>query len=217
MHAILMSDWVDATYSSHQEELRDQINKMNQQGEGYLWITLVIRYTSGDENCIAKPSHIVAKAVSAIPPRRGLFGGQRAEVTVQLTDGRKVPLYDAADMKYTNRFYGQNGKYASPSKEIMDELKKYCYSSIDKDDALACEVFYYAQNDPEDMAELDKLMQDEKKRREEYEAEMKKRAAEADKQKEEQKRQLEKREMEMQAAAKRASEQLRDIFGDDPK
>ena len=104
-----------------------------------------------------------------------------------------------------------------PSKEIMDELKKYCYSSIDTDDSLSSEVFFYAQNDPEDMAKLDKLMRDEKQRREEHEAEMKKWAAEAEKQKEEQKRQQEKRKMEMQAAAKRASEQLRDMFGDDPK
>ncbi|MBO4367891.1 MAG: hypothetical protein J5859_04185 [Clostridia bacterium] len=217
MHEILMSDWVDGTYSNHLEKLRDQIDKMNRQGEGYLWITLVIRYTSGGDNYIAKPSHIVAKAVSATPPRRGLFGGQRAEVTVQLTDGRKVPLYDAADMKYTNRFYGQNGKYASPSKEILDELKKYCYSSIDKDDVLQSEVFFYAQNDPEDMAKLEKLMQDEERRREEHEAEMKKWAAEAEKRKEEQKREQEKKEMEMQAAAKHASERLKDMFGDDPK
>ena len=158
--------------SSILDHFIDKINSINQAGPGYIYI----EESEGREYHDSPTSHmrsvILTKLVSAVPPKIGFWKTTNAEITVQLTDGSIVPLYDSYMMENGNNDTYQSHTYASPSYQIMAELDRYAEhgraketytSSIDRHYATKYKrkVTFYAQNDYEDMKALNDLMEKE--------------------------------------------------------
>ena len=171
--------------SSILDHFIDKINSINLAGPGYIYI----EESEGREYHDGPTSHmrsvILTKLVSAVPPKIGFWKTTNAEITVQLTDGSIVPLYDSYMMENGNNDTYQSHTYASPSYQIMAELDRYAEhgraketytSSIDRHYATKYKrkVTFYAQNDYEDMKALNDLMEKENKRRKDLEEQRRK-------------------------------------------
>lgn len=168
MHKVWLSEWISDTYSSHFDEFREQIKKMADAGEGYLWLSeLVTNDTGSSGRTQGVISRACAKVVSVTVPEKRLFGVKPAEVTVKLTDGSVVPLFDKNRMK-NHSGYGKTGSYAWPSAEIRRELERYRLGfSVTSDYTLSYTAMFFPEDDQTDMITLHELIKSEDRRRSE--------------------------------------------------
>ena len=153
------------------DQFIDNINAINQDGPGYIFIH---KYTYHDSDVsgtiIDDESSIVVKLKSAFPPKKGFLKNTPGSVIVQLTNGAVVPLFDQEMME--KGIYNGNGyvPHAVLSDEINSELNQYSWSPLEPDKnhtkSVGMRARFYAENNYQDMAALNDLVQKENKRRE---------------------------------------------------
>ena len=151
----------------------ENMNALKQAGPGYIFITKYTWHEKTDFSgkSIDDESSIVVKLISVVPPTKGFWKNTPGSVTVQMTDGTVVPLFDpvilekgrAGDLVNGN-WRSSTGPRADTSYAIDAELEKYSrgkfYPQLHETYAR-----FYSENDYKDMAELNKLVQEENKRR----------------------------------------------------
>lgn len=188
------------TVNDRKKEFNELLRRMIATGGGYILITSSSGHDSDVSGWVGRIESVVCvQFISAEEYKTKWAGCTGGNIKAKLTDGRIIDLYDPKKL-YSDCI-------AVPSDELREEMRKY--QQYSGDEGFDYKATFYVQTDYRDMAELDKALKEEDKRRAQVE-QWRKESAEKEAWAAAQARE---RDAQQRAAADEARNRLDNMFG----
>ena len=144
------------TVNDRKKEFNELIRRMNATGGGYILVTSSSGHDSDVSGWVGRIESVVCvQFISTEEYKTKWAGCTGGNIRAKLTDGRVIDLYDPKKL-YSDCI-------ATPSNELREEMRKY--QEYSRDEGFDYKATFYVQSDYQDMAELDKALKEEDKRR----------------------------------------------------